>query len=221
MSLIPNESYSFPDLEEGAKPEQEAPSRPEEEPVPNLENPPDVIREEALDPAIDNIEESPVVPMAEQPMNPFPMIPVQPVEQTRPPARALKPMPVRPVEPIIPVVPDQLGGIAQPAFRDNEPEVRPTKTMEETHAEPKASEWQAQPHFPPRRRRAKLIRFIVYEALAIGALLVFAKLEVNEQFHGNSLTYLYGAAVFCSALAAAVIPVIFYALPPTLPPGRQ
>jgi hypothetical protein len=70
-----------------------------------------------------------------------------------------------------------------------------------------------------KRRRVKLVRFLIFETIAIVALLVFAKLEVQERFSGNSLTYLYGTVMFIAAIASALIPVIFYALPPRLPPA--
>ena len=53
-------------------------------------------------------------------------------------------------------------------------------------------------------------------AKGIGGLMDIA---LHPRFAGNSLTYLYGAAMFIAAAASALIPVIFYALPPRLPPA--
>ena len=76
-------------------------------------------------------------------------------------------------------------------------------------------------HSPRKHRGKKLIQFIFFEALAIGVFLVSTKLAIADQFAETSLTVLYKTLMFVAALAAAIIPVIFYALPPTLPPGRQ
>ena len=248
MSLIPSESHSFPDLEEGARskqPKRESSPEDSAEPEKNPEMPPEVIKEEAPDPNINKTEEDrPTAPVGSiktahptQPLPPKRTKPVTPTdliinktEEDRPaapagsiktarPTQPLPPKRTKPVTPTVPVVPDQLGGSKQPAAGHNKPKSVPISTAEEDVSNyGVAGEQTRSAH---RRRRNKLIRFVFFEGVAIAALLVFAKLEVRERFSGNSLTYLYGTAMFLSALAAAVIPVIFYALPPTLPPNRQ
>lgn len=130
--------------------------------------------------------------------------------------------------PILPVVPDQLAEPIQEQLApepEPEPELEPElEPIEETEEEMPAYEFsgtQAEARSQRRRRVKKLFRFLVFEALAVGALLLSAKFAVAERFSENSLSYLYGTVMVIAAIGAAVIPVIFYGLPPTLPPPRK
>ena len=260
MSLIPSESYSFPDLEEGARrkkpkreilPENVAPAET------NVELPPEVITDKTFERPIENTEVQTAKPAPVKPPVSPPAVQIKPtppktvnsasvlVPKTPPPRPvkpavapaiapprtvtakaadvlpAVPPRRIKPVVPNIPVVPDQLGGLTQPGARRRGPNFKLVEVAEEKVEEAEAAITDYEAHHGHKHRGRKLVRFLVLEVLAVGALLVFAKLEVNERFSGNSLTYLYGTAMLISALAAAVIPVIFYALPPTLPSGRQ
>ena len=120
--------------------------------------------------------------------------------------------------PVATAVPDQLAETV-PEYVDVEPD--PIEMSEENVPEYEFPAADAETHSLRKHRRNKLIRFIVFEALAIGVFLVSTKLAIADQFAETSLTVLYKTLMFVAALAAAIIPVLFYALPPTLPPGRQ
>jgi hypothetical protein len=125
---------------------------------------------------------------------------------------------VAPVMPVMPTVPDQLEKVAQFNSGAVEPEPEWIAPAKELSAENENST--GFDYAPAKRHWGKLVRFLILETIALSALLVFAKLEVEERFAGSSLTYLlYGAAMFIAAAASALIPVIFYALPPRLPPA--
>ena len=153
--------------------------------------------------------------------------------RTAPPPQPTRPVPVTktarpiqrilPVMPILPVVPDQL---AEPIQEEVEPELEPElEPIEEAEEEMPVYEFsavQAEARSQTRRRGVKkLFRFLVLETFAVGVLLVSAKFAVAERFSENSLSYLYGTVMVIAVVAAAVIPVIFYALPPRLPPPRE
>jgi hypothetical protein len=127
------------------------------------------------------------------------------------------PQHVAPIMPVMPTVPDQLEKVAQFNSGAVEPESEWVGPPKELSAENENST--SFDYAPAKRHWGKLVRFLVLETIALSALLVFAKLEVEERFSGNSLTYLYGTAMFIAAIASALIPVIFYALPPNLPPA--
>lgn len=119
--------------------------------------------------------------------------------------------------PVMPTVPDQLEKVApfNPGAVEPESEwVVPTQERSEKNENSTGFDYA-----PAKRHWGKLARFLILETIAFGALLVFAKLEVEERFSRNSLTYLYGTAMFIAAAASALIPVFFYALPPRLPPA--
>ena len=166
-------------------------------------------------------ENNPLPPL---PANVFVMSP-HGVEKTAPPGEISEPriipLPQRPepVMPVIPTVPDQLEQATGISVEAAPPEPESTELPKEILVQQKG--------FAPldyglvKRRRTKLVRFLVFETIALVALLLFAKLEVQERFSGNSLTYLYGTVMFIAAIASALIPVIFYALPPRLPPAHD
>ena len=237
MSLFPNESYSFPDLSEGAKKLRklkEPPAPPAEiESVP--ETSPQAAPAES--PTINETVEwtADAAPASEaisaEPSNPPPPVvlpkPIKPIPRGRPtaPARAAtlskQARPIRrvlPVMPVAPAVPDQIAETV-PEYVDVEPD--PIEMSEENVPQYEFPAADAETHSLRKHRRNKLIRFIVFEALAIGVFLVSTKLAIADQFAETSLTVLYKTLMFVAALAAAIIPVLFYALPPTLPPGRQ
>ena len=184
MSLFPNESHSFPDLESAdGKSIGEEPVLPEQ--GLSFAFPPEAMSQAKLD--------------------------AGEAEEFPPPQR------VAPVMPVMPTVPDQLENVAQFNSGAVEPEPEWIAPPKELSAENENST--GFDYAPAKRHWGKLVRFLILETIALSALLVFAKLEVEERFAGNSLTYLYGAAMLIAAAASALIPVIFYALPPRLPPA--
>ena len=186
MSIFPNESHSFSDLESAdGKPVGEEPVLPEQ--GLSFAFPPEVTSQATLGVDAGETEEFP--------------------PQHR----------VVPVMPVMPTVPDQLQNVAQFISGAVEPEPEWIAPPNELSAENENST--GFDYAPAKRHWGKLVRFLILETIALSALLVFAKLEVEERFAGNSLTYLYGAAMFIAAAASALIPVIFYALPPRLPPA--
>jgi hypothetical protein len=118
--------------------------------------------------------------------------------------------------PVMPTVPDQLEQATEVKVEAARPKPEWTEPPKENPLHQEASA--PLDYGLVKRRRAKLVRFFVFETIALAALLLFSKLEVQERFSGNSLTYLYGTVMFIAAIASALIPVIFYALPPRLPP---
>jgi hypothetical protein len=119
------------------------------------------------------------------------------------------------------IVPDQL---AEPLMDQEELEPEEVEIFETDSIESEG-EFQAdeiQHHVETRRhRRTKLVRFIVFETLTIAVLLASAKMAVMERSSENSLAALYGTIVVIAAIAATVIPVIFFGLPPTLPTDKR
>jgi hypothetical protein len=73
-----------------------------------------------------------------------------------------------------------------------------------------------------RRRRRKVIAFLISEALAIGALLLTGTVAVLARpAHANLIPAL-NVVTIAAAAAVALIPIIFFAVAPVLPrgPGR-
>jgi hypothetical protein len=164
-------------------------------------------------------ENNPLPPL---PANVFAMWPRVADEKTPPKEISepkIVPMPHRPapVMPVMPTVPDQLEQATPVDVEAARPQPEWTEPRKQIPVPQEASA--PLDYGLVKRRRAKLLRFLVFEAIALAALLLFAKLEVQERFSGNSLTYLYGTVMFIAAIASALIPVIFYALPPRLPPA--
>jgi len=67
------------------------------------------------------------------------------------------------------------------------------------------------------RRRSKLIGFIIAEASAIGLLLVAGAFAVLLKSANPVLALSMNIATIAAAAAVAVIPIIYFAIPPILP----
>lgn len=122
-----------------------------------------------------------------------------------------------PVMPVMPTVPDELS---QPVEYYDPPEPEIIETEPEDMPDYQFPGWGEEPRFAKKRRRNKIIRFIFLEALAFALLIISTKLGMADQFSENSLTIVYKILMVISVIALAVIPVIFFALPPRLPPSR-
>ena len=120
--------------------------------------------------------------------------------------------------PVMPVVPDELG---QSGSNDIKSDSEPIEALPEYDFPDYQFAGSGEDRSSRKRRRNKLIRFIIFETLAFGVLLISAKLKVTQQYSENSLSFLYQVVMFAAAVAVVIIPVVFYALPPTLPPTRR
>jgi len=71
---------------------------------------------------------------------------------------------------------------------------------------------------PERRRRSpKFIRFMTCEAVAIGVLIPLAIIGLSRMFTDPTLVMLINIFTIAAAVVTAIIPIIFFALGPTLP----
>jgi hypothetical protein len=120
--------------------------------------------------------------------------------------------------PVMPTVPDELP---EPITSYDAPETEIIETEEDEIRDFQFPGWEEEPRHSRKHRRNKVIRFIFLEAFALAILIVSTKLEVADQFSENSLTLLYKALMLGSVIALAVFPVVFFALPPRLPPSRR
>jgi len=120
--------------------------------------------------------------------------------------------------PVMPVVPDELAQSGS-TYIESEPEA--IEEQPEYDVPDYAYMGWDEDRSGRKRKRNKLIRFIIFETLSFGLLLFLAKLVVNEQFSESSLALLYKVLMFVAAVAVVIIPVVFYALPPTLPPTKR
>jgi hypothetical protein len=68
-----------------------------------------------------------------------------------------------------------------------------------------------------RRRRSKVIAFIITEALAIGVLLLSGTFALSSRLADSTLAMSVNIVTIGAAAAAAMIPIIFFAISPILP----
>ena len=71
------------------------------------------------------------------------------------------------------------------------------------------------------RRRSKLIAFIIAEAVAIGLLLIAGTFAVLLKHSDPALASSINIATIVAAAAVAIIPIIFFAIAPVLPPDNR
>jgi hypothetical protein len=67
------------------------------------------------------------------------------------------------------------------------------------------------------RRKAKMRRFIACESVALAVLLPLVILGLSRHPDNVALVWIMNISTIASAVAAALIPIIFFALAPTLP----
>lgn len=72
-----------------------------------------------------------------------------------------------------------------------------------------------------RRRRARLIRFFLYELFALAGLVSSAMIGLSHRLPNDPLSIAAKILTIASAVAVAVVPIIFYGLPETLPRSRR
>ena len=68
-----------------------------------------------------------------------------------------------------------------------------------------------------RRRKAKMRRFIACESVALAVLLPLAILGLARHPDNVALVWIMNILTIASAVAAALIPILFFAITPTLP----
>jgi hypothetical protein len=68
-----------------------------------------------------------------------------------------------------------------------------------------------------RRRRSKLARFIICEGATLAVFIPLAILGLGRVFKDPSLVLLINILTIAAAVSAALIPIVFFALTPTLP----
>jgi hypothetical protein len=130
-----------------------------------------------------------------------------------------KPAPVRkviqmPVTPVVAVSTAAFERIAAPAI----PKRRPQPTV--TTSQPDFFELFAQNGdrtLAARRRKMKMRRFIVYESIAVAILLPLATIGIVRHPSSVILVWALNISTIAAAFAAALIPILFYAVTPTLP----
>jgi hypothetical protein len=67
------------------------------------------------------------------------------------------------------------------------------------------------------QRRSKLIGFIITEAAAVGVLLLSGAFALSLRLPDPALAMSLNILTIVAAVAAAAIPILFFALAPTLP----
>jgi hypothetical protein len=239
MSLIPNESYSFPDhflraqsraraqhqknsAAPAKKPRESTPSRPVvRAPAPIERAPVAVERPPApVDRPLASVEPAPA-PIARAPV-PIIRAPVTPPRAAAPPVkvkpnvrpRGLTPRPTAAAKP------------ARPAFVPR-PASQPKIAKSARHeAAPAVEEFQFDlfPEKTHRRanrpHRGKLLRFFLFEGLAALVLIPCAILIFLRYLTDPTLITVTNIAAIASAIALAIIPIVFFAIGPTLPRGE-
>lgn len=71
------------------------------------------------------------------------------------------------------------------------------------------------------RRRIKLVRFVLFESVALVILLFLAKLGMSHPFPGDPLRPWFRMLTIVAVLPVGAIPILFYGLPPSLPRNRR
>jgi hypothetical protein len=266
MSLIPSESYSFPDhftstVVPSRKPKNEQPEPPRKRPAivplpsPQAQPAPMVRRENsepvrskaptpAPNPALrrvsappPRIPEAPVRKMplpptlkpkvrwnmrapamdpnpiaengAEQIPHAPPTAPAQNVIQMRP-ARVPRPprmMPAPPANIVQRPIPEPSAHETPRAAAVSNPQADFFETFAQT----------GETALSKRRRKAKMRRFIVCESAAVAVLLPLVILGLSHHPENVALVWIMNISTIASAVAAALLPIFFFALTPTLP----
>ena len=268
MSLIPSESYSFPDhftrtVVPSPKPKKEDPEpapletrrkRPAIVPLPSPQVQPAPGPNPALrrvSAPLPRIPEAPVRKMplpptlkpkvrwnmsaqamdpasnagngAEKILHATPMapaqnvIPMKPARVARPPRMMPPPQadmvrnpipepPAKPVAPAAPVREQSSPETPRPAAVSN-----PQADFFETFAQT------GETALSKRRRKAKMRRFIACESAALAVLLPLAILGLARHPDNVALVWIMNISTITSAVAAALLPILFFAFTPTLP----
>jgi hypothetical protein len=71
------------------------------------------------------------------------------------------------------------------------------------------------------RRRSKILGFIIAEASAVGLLLIAGSFALFVRWSDSTLALSIDIATIVAAAAVAVIPIVFFAIAPVLPPDDR
>jgi len=148
------------------------------------------------------------------------VIPMKPARVARPPRMmpppqadiVQTPIPEAPAKPVAPVKPatsvqaQSVNGAPRPAAVSN-----PQADFFETFAQT------GETALSKRRRKAKMRRFIVCESAALVVLLPLAILGLSHHPENVALIWMMNIFTITSAIAAALLPIFFFAFTPTLP----
>src|SRR6266568_722514 len=190
MSLIPSESYSFPDHFTSTVIPSRKPKNAEPEPAP-----PEARRKKPSIVALPNPKPQPAPAAIRE--NP---------EPGRTQARAPAPKPV-------PVAKVPRPAQAPTVFENPRPVAasNPQADFFETFAQ------SGETALSKRRDKAKMRRFIVCESAAVTVLLPLVILGLSHRPDNVALVWVLNIFTIASAVVAALIPILFFALTPTLP----
>jgi len=180
-------------------------------------------RAPAMDPAPNGVNGEEQIPHA-PPMAPAEnVIPMKPARVARPPRMMPPPQadilqtpipkaPARPVAPVKAATPATMvqvqsgNGTPRPAAVSN-----PQADFFETFAQT------GETALSKRRRKAKMRRFIVCESAALAVLLPLVILGLSSHPANVALVWIINIFTITSAVAAALLPIFFFAFTPTLP----
>ncbi len=71
------------------------------------------------------------------------------------------------------------------------------------------------------RRRSKILGFIIAEASAVGLLLIAGFFALFVRWSDSTLALSIDIATIAAAAAVAIIPIVFFAIAPVLPPDNR
>src|SRR6266404_3942730 len=141
-----------------------------------------------------------------------------PIPKPVPVAKSVQPVPVaKPVQRVPPAKP------TQPVQRVQAPmPVRQNARPVAAAPNPQADFFEAfaqsgETAVSKRRRKAKMRRFLFCESIAVGVLLPLAILGLAFHPENTALRWIMNISTIAAAVAAALIPILFFALTPTLP----
>jgi hypothetical protein len=233
MSLIPSESYSFPDhftaaAKNGNNGNGNGANRFVPEPEPLLPPAQNVIQMKPASPAPrppremprpERIPPPPIrksIPVAPRPSAPPPAMPKpaafappqKPVQPIRP-APAPPPLPKRQnARPIAPAQPNPpMRAAPRPVVVAPDPQTDFFQDFAES----------GETAVSKRRRKAKMRRFLICESIAVGVLLPLVIVGLAHRPESVALVWIMNIMTIASAVAAALIPILFFTLNPTLP----
>ena len=222
MSLIPSESYSFPDhftrtVTPSCKPkneESEAASLETRRKKPSIVALPSPKAQPAPATSPENSEavrSEPTVPVPNPALR----------QASAPPAR-IPEAPARKI-PLPPTLTPKVRWNTR-ALAQNVIQMKLARPVAVSKSQPDFFESFAQNEdgtLAKRRRRMKFRRFVTCESVALAVLLPLVILGLSHRPDNVALVWIMNILTIASAVAAALIPILFFALTPTLPESER
>lgn len=111
----------------------------------------------------------------------------------------------------------------QPVFEEQEeiPAEEPIAEIPSLPVGPETETAIDQQPLPKKHRSAKVRRFIAYEAVAVGIFLPLAVLGLLRLFRDPIMILVIDIITIAAAVAATLIPILFFAVAPRLPRGDE